>query len=55
MFGDASGAGFGSSWTRGATLVYRFGVWGMEGTDTSSNYRELRNLVDTLEMMGKCL
>jgi hypothetical protein len=53
MFGDASGAGFGSSWTRGATLVYRFGVWGMEGTDTSSNYRELRNLVDTLEMMGR--
>ena len=53
MFGDASGVGFGSSWTKGDTLVYRFGVWGMEGTDTSSNYRELRNLVDTLEMMGR--
>ncbi len=36
----------------GGTLVYRFGVWGIEGTDTSSNYRELRNLVDTLETMG---
>ena len=27
-------------------------MWGKEGVDTSSNYRELRNLVETLEVMG---
>ena len=51
-FGDASGAGFGSSWMDGDSLVFRVGVWNKEGTDTSSNYRELRNCVETLEVMG---
>lgn len=58
-FGDASGAGFGASWssrrvgsegTTGAS--YRFGRWGKEGDDTSSNFRKLRNLVDTLDELG---
>ena len=54
MFGDASGEGFGASWESSQGVIsYRFGVWGHEGTDTSSNYRELRNLVDTLEVMGE--
>ncbi len=54
VFGDASGAGFGSSWNDGlqAAIKYRFGVWAEEGQDTSSNYRECRNLVETLEDMG---
>jgi hypothetical protein len=58
-FGDASGAGFGASWTTPGTgderdrgVRYRFGRWGDEGRNTSSNYRELRNLVETLESMG---
>jgi hypothetical protein len=67
-FGDASGAGFGTSWevldhgkrdktgdsttTEEIKISYRFGRWGQEGIDTSSNYRELRNLVDSLETMG---
>ena len=54
VFGDASGAGFGSSWSNGnqKDIKYRFGVWAEEGQDTSSNYRECRNLVETLEDMG---
>lgn len=68
-FGDASGAGFGASWVDGTQLnrdarsngsprtsvvKYRFGRWGKEvGEGSSSNYRELRNLVDSLEEMGK--
>lgn len=60
-FGDASGAGFGSSWVNWCvgtedeeikSVRYRFGRWGKEGEATSSNYRELKNLVDTLETMG---
>ena len=51
IFGDASGAGFGASWNipGSSNVGYRYGVWGVEGQDTSSNYREFRNLVDTLE------
>ena len=52
VFGDASGSGFGSSWTTKGVIAFRFGIWGREGTDTSSNYREFRNLVETLERMG---
>jgi hypothetical protein len=52
-FGDASGAGFGSSWETKNGTRYRFGVWGKDGNGSSSNYRELRNLVDTLEEMSK--
>ena len=54
FFGDASGEGFGSSWWQPSSgaIRYRFGIWGREGVDTSSNYRELRNLVDSLEEMG---
>ena len=67
FFGDASGEGFGSAWQTIANVEeqsssstqpqgcigWRFGVWGKEGVDTSSNYRELRNLVEGLEAMGK--
>jgi hypothetical protein len=66
-FGDASGAGFGSSWmevgqvedttnevkSNTTKVKYRFGRWGSEGVGTSSNYRELRNLVESLEEMGR--
>ena len=49
-FGDASGSGFGSSWEdSNGGVSYRFGTWGSDGSSKSSNYRELRNLVDTLE------
>ena len=54
IFGDASGLGFGSSsWVTGERTNYRYGIWGLSvGDDSSSNYRELRNLVETLEMSG---
>jgi hypothetical protein len=59
-FGDASGAGFGSSWIAGKVeanqhgrVHYRFGRWGSESEGESSNFRELRNLVDTLALLAK--
>jgi hypothetical protein len=52
-FGDASGDGFGSSWTSKKGISYRFGIWGEEMEGSSSNLRELANLVDTLDEMSK--
>ena len=54
FFGDASGDGFGASWwsSTSGPVAYRFGIWGCEGRNTSSNFRELRNLVETLESMS---
>ena len=48
-FGDASGAGFGSSWKSKRGINYRLGIWGRDMDGKSSNYRELRNLVETVE------
>ena len=48
-FGDASLAGFGSTVARPDGLYGRFGIWGKDAEDQSSNYRELRNLVKTVE------
>jgi len=49
-FVDASGAGFGSSilLLNGET-IFCHGFWGSDEEQRSSNYRELRNLVDTLQ------
>ena len=52
-FGDASGAGFGSSWESKGGTRFRIGVWGKDNVGKSSNYRELRNLVESLEQMAK--
>ena len=43
-FGDASGSGFGGSWKKQGTIKYRFGLWGSDLDDSSSNHRELKNL-----------
>ena len=49
-FGDASAAGFGATIERpGIGLYGRFGVWGKDSETESSNYRELNNLVETVE------
>ena len=54
IFGDASGRGFGSTWNELSSAIgFRYGIWGVEGRDTSSNYREFRNLVETLEALGR--
>lgn len=49
-FGDASKAGFGTTLEDKAGGVwYRLGVWGCDTEEESSNYRELMNLVESLE------
>jgi len=48
-FGDASGSGFGSSIAGPHGLLFRHGLWGSDGNGKSSNYRELCNLVETVE------
>jgi hypothetical protein len=49
-FVDASGSGFGSSFQLSdGAVMYRYGLWGRDADDTSSNYKELRNLVESLE------
>ena len=50
-FGDASGAGFGSTIETPDGLRVRFGTWGSDMNTSSSNFRELRNLVEALEDM----
>ena len=49
-FGNASAAGFGATVDRPRQGLFgRFGIWGKDAKDGSSNYRELRNLVETVE------
>jgi hypothetical protein len=48
-FGDASGAGFGATVERPNGIHGRYGLWGRDAENKSSNYRELRNLVETVE------
>ena len=48
-FGDASASGFGASIGLRQGVHGRFEVWGKDAEDKSSNYRELRNLVETVE------
>jgi hypothetical protein len=49
-FADASGAGFGSSLQLPTgSISYRYGLWGKDAEGSSSNYRELRNIVECLE------
>jgi hypothetical protein len=48
-FGDASGSGFGSAVQGPDGLWYRHGLWGSDTNKKSSNYRELCNLVETIE------
>jgi hypothetical protein len=43
-FGDASGAGFGDTFLTPQGITYRFGLWGDDLQDKSSNFRELLNL-----------
>lgn len=51
-FGDASGSGFGSTFTQKVQkgcINFRMGLWGRDQESLSSNYRELQNLVEALE------
>ena len=53
-FGDASGDSFGSSIENSQGLRVRYGIWGRDLNKISSNYRELCNLVETIEEEVKC-
>lgn len=48
-FGDASKSGFGSTIEVENGIAYRYGIWGTDTRDESSNYRELENLAEALE------
>jgi hypothetical protein len=48
-FGDASGTGFGSTLMIGNIVHYRHGQWNISIQEESSNYRELTNLVLSIE------
>jgi len=51
-FGDASGSGFGSSFTTPTGCAYRIGTWGSDSESESSNWREFTNSVECLEAEG---
>jgi hypothetical protein len=48
-FGNASSAGFRSTVECPSGINGRFSLWGRDKDDMSSNYRELRNLVEMVE------
>ncbi len=53
-FGDASGAGFGGSWInseRPEKVYFRFGRWGSDMDESSSNLREAKNLKECVTAM----
>ncbi len=48
-FGGMSGSGFGPTLGSKEGIKYRVGIWGSDDDDSSSKYRELCNLVTSLE------
>jgi hypothetical protein len=52
-FGGASGGGFGYSIKFGKGIQYEFGEWSEAIQEEYSNYRELRNLVNSLIIAGQ--
>lgn len=48
-FGDASKAGFGSTFETPKGISFRYGTWNADGEGKSSNFRELENLASALE------
>jgi hypothetical protein len=49
-FADASAEGFGSTLMTPSGLQYRYGLWGRDLSHQSSNYQELRNLLDLVDL-----
>jgi len=52
-FGDASGSGFGSSFTAKGEIIYAHGQWDELHRNKTSNFRELANIVYALERAQK--
>jgi len=51
-FGDASSNGFGATIERANGIQGRYGLWSAQESEQSSNFRELANLVKTIEEEG---
>ena len=51
-FGDASKSGFGSTIQTQDGIAFRYGTWSTSVQEESSNFRELENLAESLEMEG---
>ena len=49
--GDASGSSYRTDVYLHDSVSYRYGQWSSEVSEETSNYRELRNLVDTVEKL----
>jgi hypothetical protein len=50
-FGDASGSGFGAMFSgSGGEVLYRHCIWGSDAEGSSSNWKELTKLVESLEL-----
>jgi len=49
-FGDASKAGFGSTFQSKDGISFRYGTWSSDGEEQTSNFRELENLAQALEL-----
>jgi hypothetical protein len=47
--GDASGGGLGSAFRKRTGVIARAGLWGRDMDGSTSNFRELYNLVDAVE------
>jgi hypothetical protein len=47
-FADTSGSGFGSTILCEGGIKYIIGTWGSNSEEDSSNFREFKNVVDTL-------
>mmetsp|Transcript_22933 Transcript_22933/g.34778 ORF Transcript_22933/g.34778 Transcript_22933/m.34778 type:complete len:214 (-) Transcript_22933:280-921(-) len=47
-FGDASGTSFGSSFEKDQCIEFEFGQWCTESSEQSSNWRELKNVVEAV-------
>jgi hypothetical protein len=48
-FGDASGTGFGSTFTAPNGISYRIGVWDSDESEELPNWREFTHVVESLE------
>ncbi len=48
-FGDTSGSAFGTILGKDGKIYYEYGQWCSEESEQSSNWRELKNVVDAME------
>jgi len=54
-FVDASTAGYGGSFALpDGSILFRHGLWGRDADSVTSNFRELKNLVDSIEQGVHC-